>query len=118
MDTRHKCVGWVESRNIIEKSHAEGAGLNEGVISSVHGAEFEHSETQLSSRTRLLCVGFRYIVCTRTSYRKVELSFETAQDLVVDRSTQPTVLLCGGEDAASRGTSAGQDAPPTQMGIV
>lgn len=49
---------------------------------------------------------------------KIQLSFEVEQDLVIDRSTQPTVLLCGGEDAASRGTSAGQDAPPTQMGIV
>ena len=31
------------------------------------------------------------ILCTRTGYRKAELSFEVEQDLVVDRSTQPTV---------------------------
>ena len=50
------------------------------------------SETQHSSHTRRLCVGFRCILCTLTSYRKAELSFEVEQDLVVDRSTQPTVL--------------------------
>ena len=40
------------------------------------GRDLNLSETQLSSHSQRLCVGFRYILRTRTGYLKAELSFE------------------------------------------